>query len=40
VTKQAERLQSLAPKPAAQIPEGVDPEDWKYMTDEQKALFQ
>lgn len=22
------------------IPEGVDPDDWKYMSDEQKALFQ
>ncbi len=25
---------------AAGIPDGVDPEDWKYMSDEQKALFQ
>ena len=25
--------------PADDVPEGVNPEDWRYMTDEEKALF-
>ena len=42
-TKTREGVPFLLAKPqtaAAGIPDGVDPEDWKYMSDEQKALFQ
>jgi hypothetical protein len=28
------------PQTAAGIPDGVDPEDWKFMPEEMKALFQ
>jgi hypothetical protein len=42
-TRTREGVPFLLAKPtntAAGIPDGVDPEDWKYMSDEQKALFQ
>lgn len=46
VRGQAELLKKKAPAPGAVVaeasdaPEGVDPKDWKFMTPEQKALFQ
>jgi hypothetical protein len=42
-TRTREGVPFLLAKPtntASGIPDGVDPEDWKYMSDEQKALFQ